>query len=359
MGPKSRLVVLGAVAVLAAGSISSAQAHGHHHHGHGDSGNPLGGYKHLVVIYQENHSFDNLYGLWGKVGHDKVNGLPQARAGTTQVDQAGNPIGCLYQNDANLVTTTTQVKWLDGTMHPGLQSKQCSGTTPNGVAFDSHFATSSPFGINDYVKPDDATCAPNDKAFVLPNGVEKGDTQGLPGGCTRDIVHRFYQEQYQLDGGKQDRYSTGSDAAGLTQGYYDTTELPVYEYLHAKHAPKYVIADSFFQSAFGGSFLNHQWLVAAKSPIWDTTQLALPAGKNSVLDAAGFPNKTYPIYKPDPAVAYNDGPLTQRCGLPTTVAGLACGNYAVNTMQPSWPPSAGGANVLPGINDLDPTKPFY
>ena len=65
---------------------------------------------------------------------------------------------------------------------------------------------------------------------VRGNGVEKGDPQGLPGGCTRDIVHRFYQEQYQLDGGKQDRYSTGSDAAGLTQGYYDTSAtagLPV------------------------------------------------------------------------------------------------------------------------------------
>src|SRR4029079_5592473 len=146
----------------------------------------------------------------------------------------------------------------------------------------------------------------------------KGDPEGLPGGCTRDLVHRFYQEQYQLDGGKQARYSTGSDAAGLTQGYYDTPALPVYEYLHAKHAPNYVIADNFFQSAFGVYFLNHQWLIAAKSPIWDTTQLALPAGKNSVLDGAGFPNKTYPLYKPDPAVAYLDGPLTQSCGLPTT-----------------------------------------
>jgi hypothetical protein len=34
---------------------------------------------------------------------------------------------------------------------------------------------------------------------------------GLEGGCTADLVHRYYQEQYQLDGGKQDRYVTGSD----------------------------------------------------------------------------------------------------------------------------------------------------
>ena len=59
-----------------------------------------------------------------------------------------------------------------------------------------------------------------------PNGVLKGS--GLPGGCTRDLVHRFYNEQYQIDGGRMDRYSTGSDAAGLTQGFYDTRQLPIY-----------------------------------------------------------------------------------------------------------------------------------
>ncbi len=26
-----------------------------------------GRFKHLVVIYEENHSFDNLYGSWGRV----------------------------------------------------------------------------------------------------------------------------------------------------------------------------------------------------------------------------------------------------------------------------------------------------
>jgi phospholipase C len=43
-------------------------------------------FNHIVVIYQENHSFDNLYGLWGEVNGDAVHGLPQADAAhTTQV----------------------------------------------------------------------------------------------------------------------------------------------------------------------------------------------------------------------------------------------------------------------------------
>ena len=355
MSRKIRITVLALVAALAIVVVPST---------HADAGAvakpkpSIGGYKHLVVIYEENHSFDNLYGRWGRVGHGKVEGLKQANAGTTQVDQAGNPITCLLQNDANLITTNQTTPWIDATIHPGLQTPLCTGITAKGVAFDSHFTASKPFSIPAYVKPTDATCAPSNKFMAF--GVEKGDPQGLPGGCTRDLVHRFYQEQYQLDHGKQDRYSTGSDAVGLTQGHYITKQLPVYDYLHKKKAPHYVIADHLFQAAFGGSFLNHQWLIAAKSPQWDTSQVALPAGKNSVLDAAGFPNAGYPLYQPlMPAPSYVDGPLTQACGLPSTVAGLACGNYAVNTMQPSWAPTAGGANVLPGINDVDPSKPFY
>ena len=86
---------------------------------------------------------------------------------------------------------------------------------------------------------------------------------GLPGGCTRDLVHRYYQEQYQLNDGRQNRYVTGSDAVGLTMGGYDTRRLPIYDYLHQPGHPRYAIADNFFQAAFGGSFLNHQWLIAA------------------------------------------------------------------------------------------------
>ncbi|MGH3817053.1 MAG: hypothetical protein ACRDRE_04700 [Pseudonocardiaceae bacterium] len=60
-----------------------------------------------------------------------------------------------------------------------------------------------------------------------------------------DHIVVIYQEQYQIDGGKQDRYVTGSDAVGLTMGHYDTTKLPIYAYLHGPNAPHYVIADNF------------------------------------------------------------------------------------------------------------------
>ena len=235
------------------------------------SGPLPGGYQNLVVIYEENHSFDNLYGDWGRVGGQVVNGLQNATAATTtQVAQDGTAYRCLLQNDVNLTS-------------PPLSS--ICHDPAHGVP-DSHFRNWW-FTIDDYIKPTDTTCpAPGASA---PFGVLKG--QGLPGGCTRDIVHRFYQEQYQIDGGRQDRYVTGSDAVGLVMGRYATKDLPIYQYLHSKGAPNYVVADDFFQGAFGGSFLNHQWLIAARAPLVTGVTTAV----HSILDRNGFPT-SYPLY---------------------------------------------------------------
>jgi acid phosphatase len=271
-------------------------------YGHGRGGGKHGRVDRIVVIYEENHSFDNLYGMW-----ERVDGVRAAdRAHKTQVNQAGEPYSCLLQNDVNLTSPPLSVR--------------CTNTNP---AFESHFRN-APFTIDDFIAPTDTTC-PAPGVFA-PNGVPKGS--GEPGGCTRDLVHRFYQEQYQLNGGAQNRYTTGSDAVGLTQGVYDTRDLPIYEYLHGRHAPRYAIADRFFQAAFGGSFLNHQWLIAAASP----TQPGVAASLHSVLDSNGFPN-TYPLYTPTGPVS--DQPFTAACPAPK---GLLCGDYAVNTIQPPYQP---------------------
>ena len=39
------------------------------------------------------------------------------------------------------------------------------------------------------------------------NDVLKDSPGSREGGCTRDLVHRFYEEQYQLNGGAQNRYA--------------------------------------------------------------------------------------------------------------------------------------------------------
>ena len=286
----------------------AAAAGGQHHHGKG-----LKKIRHFVVIYQENHSFDNLYGLW-----PRVEGIDDADpAHTTQVNQAGAPYQCLLQNDVNLAS-------------PPL-SATCTNTSPS---FTSHFPNAR-FRIDDYIAPEDTTCPP--PGVFAANGVPKAS--GLPGGCTRDLVHRFYQERYQLDGGKQDRYVTGSDAVGLAMGYYDTRKLPIYRYLHRRGHPRYVISDRFFQAAFGGSFLNHQWLIAAASPEYYNAKTDGSADDlHSQVDANGMPI-SYPLYTATGPV--KDGALTVPCSAPHP-AGAACGDWAVNTIQPPYQPYSPG-----------------
>ena len=266
----------------------------------------LAGINHIVVIYEENHSFDNLYGGW-----EGVNGRT---GGPAQVDQAGNAYGCLLQNDVNLKSPPLSVTCHDAA---------------HGI--DSHFGN-APFSIEAYIPKDARTC-PQPGVFA-PNGLTPSPAN-LPGGCTRDIVHRFYQEQYQLNNGAQNRYVTGSDAVGLAMGYYDTTQLPIYAYLHGDGHPHYAIADDFFQAAFGGSFLNHQWLIAAATPAW-------PGAQHAVLDSNGMPNN-YPLYHATGPVSDPAG--TQAC--PSVVPNRACGDYAVNTIQPAVQPTSSNPVKLP------------
>jgi acid phosphatase len=274
---------------------------------------PLRKINHIVVIYEENHSFDNLYGGW-----EGVNGRANADAAhTTQVDQSSTrtPYTCLQQNDVNLV----------------------------GLGCDAFPNTW--WMIDPLIPPSDTTCPTVLGAFNFPFGVPRN--QGLPGGCTRDLVHKFYQEQYQLDGGRQDRYATGSDSAGMSMGVYDTKALPIYKYLHSGGHPHYAIADDFFQSAFGGSFLNHQWLIAAATPtVPGAAQDGSGLDRHSVVDRNGMVQTrtlnatwglfTYPLYtSPDPTLI-RDREWTVKCG--STTLPLACGDYAVNTSQSNYRP---------------------
>jgi acid phosphatase len=333
--------------VLALAAIASTGATG----SDGNRDKKLDKINHIVVIYEENHSFDNLYGDW-----EGVNGRANADAAhTKQVAQTGpttftSPYECLYQDDVNL-----QAQSVANPTAP--LTDTCDNTT--GGSFPSHF-TNAPFLIDDFIAPSDTTCPPSPLvAFSSPNGFKKGT--GSPGGCTRDIVHRFYEEQFQINGGRQNRYALQSDAGGLTMGQYDSTKLPIYQYLHQPAHPRYAILDNFFQAAFGGSFLNHQWLIAAASPVCNAANSCPANATHSVLDRNGSPTASSPpasnrppgmgpLYvSPDTGLV--NGPLTQACGLPTTVAGLACGDFGVNTMQPTYQPSGlFGAKLPPQTN---------
>src|SRR5205809_2890470 len=123
MNPRVRLVVPAALAsVLALTALPAAGATS-------SSSDPLGRINHIVVIYEENHSFDNLYGGW-----EGVNGRASADAAhTVQVGQGGAPYTCLLQNDVNLAALPAN----------------CTDTT-TGSTFTSHFVN-SPFSIEAFI----------------------------------------------------------------------------------------------------------------------------------------------------------------------------------------------------------------
>jgi phospholipase C len=169
--------------------------------------------RHIVVIYLENHSFDNLYGEF-----PGANGLAAAAAAPAQVDGSGTAYATLPFNA--------------GAPFPA--------TLPN-----------RPFSIEQFVPA-------NQKIL--------------------DLVHRFYQEQAQIDGGRMDRFALVSDAKGEVLGFYHTAPLPL-----ATLAARYTLCDNFYHAAFGGSFLNHIWLIAARTPVFPNA----PTSAVVQLDATG------------------------------------------------------------------------
>ncbi|WP_255486797.1 alkaline phosphatase family protein [Mucilaginibacter sp. SP1R1] len=163
---------------------------------------------HVVVIYMENHSFDNLYGQFA--GAD---GLSNADSNVSQVDEAGNTYNYL----------------------PAI---------PGTSMFPTNLANNY-FNIDQYIPSD----------------------QLIP-----DVLHKYYQEQMQINGGKMNKYAFYNNTKGLTMGYYKTSLLPLVAF-----AKKYTLCDHFFHSAFGCSYLNHQWLISAATPVFHNAPSSIVA----------------------------------------------------------------------------------
>ena len=151
-------------------------------------------------------------------------------------------------------------------------------------------------------------------------------------------------DQMQINGGKNDMYAAWTDAGGLTMGHYtaDPSKLPLW-----KVAQQYVLADNFFISAFGGSFLNHQYLICACAVLCERGQFPA-AGKIAVLNADG---KSLKVAANSPASALSGPPKFVNDGA------LTPDFYGINTMQPAYQPS--GNKAATGGDPLlaDPANP--
>lgn len=218
---------------------------------------------HVVVIYAENHSFDNMYGLFpGAEG--VADATPEQR---TQLDHDGTPLKDLA------------VFGRDGQPDPSFPR-----------------VANGPFRID----------APP---------MNRRTDQLVP-----SPVHAFWHHQEQINGGRNNLFAATSQVGGWTLGHYDGSKFRLWQW-----AREYTLADHFFMGAFGGSYLNHQYLVCACAPV----HADAPQSMRAVLDSRGLLAK-----KPDSPSA-NVGAVR----FVTPGAQVTPDGYSVNTTQPPYQPS--------------------
>ncbi|PHV28100.1 acid phosphatase [Janthinobacterium sp. BJB426] len=246
----------------------------------------------IVVIYAENRGFDNLYGLF-----PGANGVPGVNPTSTSA----------YVAQKDIDGSTLPV------LPPTWGGMTAAGQSTVITQAQSANLPNKPFQIDDASSP-----------LYLPQSV-----------ITRDLVHRFYNNQMQINGGANDKFAAYSDAGGLSMGYYDGSKMQLWDI-----ARQYALADNLFIGAFGGSFLTHQYLICACAPTYPNADTSVAKGSIAKIDvdAKGnfvrlTPSATAPATVLNGAPAYaNDGALT-----PADSTGMF---YAVNTMQPPFQPSS-------------------
>jgi len=117
-------------------------------------------------------------------------------------------------------------------------------------------------------------------------------------------------------------------------------------------AQQFVVADNFFEVAFGGSFLNHHYLICGCVPTVPSMFVATNHPSVNVLGAAnakGVPQLATKASSPASALS---GPPSFSTGniAPLDYFGTGDGYRAVNTMQPPYEPS--GNFPASGATDL-------
>src|SRR5262245_19308352 len=132
----------------------------------------------IVVIFAENRGFDNLYG-----GFPGANGIPANGTYVPQLDR-----------DFSVLPTLPQT-W------GGVTS---AGFTPAITQAMSDGIPNAPYALADAYPGFDNTY------------------------ITRDLYHRFFENQMQIDGGYNDMFAAYADSGGLVMGHNDGSTMAMW-----------------------------------------------------------------------------------------------------------------------------------
>src|SRR3977135_1264909 len=218
--------------------------------------------EHIVVIYAENRSFDHLYGLFP--GADGIaSATPEQK---TQLDHDGKPLPHLP---------------------PVYEGGKPSPKSPRGP--------------------------PNSRFRLDAPPVNRRTDEVLP-----SPIHAYYHNREQINGGRNNMFVAMSTAGAWVMGYFGGSKMKLW-----KWAQEYTLADHFFMAAFGGSYLNHQWLVCACTPI----DAGAPENAKAVLEGNKLKKK------PGSPASVLQGPVEVMDGR------ISPDGYTVNTPQPASQPT--------------------
>ncbi len=243
--------------------------------------------KTVVVIYAENRSFNNLFADFPGVEKPLSTLAP---ADYQQRDRDGSLLSTLPPTWGGVLQVGPQT--VDGVTYPS--EVQYQENLPN-----------APF------------------ALTGPNGEDQPLSL-----VTRDLWHVFYQNQMQINGGKNDAFVAWGDSGGLLMGHYAQSRYALRLWDVAK---EFVLCDNFFQGAFGGSFLNHQYLISATPPVYPNAAQSVAKAQIATLQSD---DPTDPRLKP-----LDKSPASAMTGPPQFgPSALTPDGFGVNTLAPPyWP----------------------
>ena len=251
----------------------------------------------VVVIYAENRSFNNLFADFPGLSQP-LSAVPPAR--TLQRDRDGRLLHKLPKIWDGLVPDKQVVEHREYHIGPDDLAPLANGP----------FALSTPEGD------------------PLPHGL-----------VTCDLIHAFYNNQLQINGGRNDGFVAWGDTGALVMGHYGDSSANLRLWQIAR---QFTLCDNFFMGAFGGSYLNHQYLIAARPPFYPDADKSPAKGRIVVLEGDD-PKGIRPKQTAKSTPSAMDGPVRF---VPNAISPDF---WAVNTMLPPYAPTY----------NLDPDKPGY
>jgi phospholipase C len=211
--------------------------------------NKLQNLKHIIVVMQENHSFDNYFGALAYGPGGVYHPVDADRDGEHDRDDDDTAIGCRADDHGCVDGLTCRVA-NDGTL-------RCSNSNVDsgeGKVFAFH-------DTNRCVKPD-----LDHGWFGAHHEANFNDPNASLRRFLADGFVRWNDDTEQLDNG------TESPNGDETMGFYTQDELPFYYDL----AQKFAISDRHFSSVLGPTFPNRSYSLAATSFGHVTTNDEIP-----------------------------------------------------------------------------------